>query len=85
MEALPCLEDGSLPEDGEVFLEDPTELIGKTLHFILKINEATGLPTRFSKVLHILMYIQSSVQIGKLLDNSMQLPVFIHKSTIAIS
>lgn len=50
VEALPCLQDGSLPEDSEVFLEDPTELIGKPLHFMLKINQATGLPSRFNKV-----------------------------------
>ena len=83
MEALPCLEDGSLPEDGEVFLEDPTELIGKTLHFILKINEATGLPSRFSKVLYILMYIQ---YFGANWQGAGQLhAITIHKSTIAIS
>ena len=50
VEALPCLQDGSLLVDNEVFVEDPTELIGKPLHFLLKIKDATGLPSRFSKV-----------------------------------
>lgn len=57
VEALPCLQDGSLLEDNEVFVEDPTELIGKPLHFLLNIKDATGLPSRFSKVC---MYIYST-------------------------
>ena len=57
VEALPCLQDGSIPEDNEVFLEDPTQLIGQPLHFTLSIKQATGLPTRFNKVrtVHALM------------------------------
>ena len=58
VEALPCLQDGSLLEDNEVFVEDPTVLIGKPLHFLLNIKDATGLPSRFSKVC---MYIYSTI------------------------
>ena len=50
VEALPCLPHGALPEGNEMFLEDPTQLIGQPLHFMLRINQVTGLPKQFSKV-----------------------------------
>ena len=65
VEAMPCLQDGSLPEDSEVFLEDPTELIGRPLHFMLKINQATGLPSRFNKVCTVHPSVEV-VQTGKI-------------------
>ncbi|KAJ7319512.1 hypothetical protein OS493_035822 [Desmophyllum pertusum] len=47
IEAFPC--DATFSEEMDDYVEDPKELIGKALHFKLKIPYARGLPTIFGK------------------------------------
>lgn len=53
--AIPCHPDGAeLDEDEDAFVEDPSELMGKSTSFRLKILSARGLPQQFNKVSLIL-------------------------------
>jgi len=45
---VPCSAKGQLLDDDD-FVEDPSELIGQSLHFKMGIQYARGLPSKFSK------------------------------------
>ncbi|XP_022241347.1 kinesin-like protein KIF28P [Limulus polyphemus] len=48
VEVVPCTEDGKeYTEDDDVFIDNPSELIGKDLHFIVKIHGCRGLPNKY--------------------------------------
>lgn len=51
---FPCNADGTMmgDEDDDPFVEDPSELVGASMNFLLKIKEAVGLPSKFSKNMH---------------------------------
>lgn len=49
VEIVPCRPDGREYSDpDEVFVDSPTELLGKDVFFIFKINGCRGLPARFT-------------------------------------
>ncbi|XP_065896564.1 kinesin-like protein KIF28P isoform X2 [Dysidea avara] len=53
VEVLPCNPDGTMiSDDDDPFVEDPSELVGKSINFLIRIKEAVGLPSKFSKNLH---------------------------------
>ncbi|XP_076324558.1 kinesin-like protein KIF28 isoform X2 [Tachypleus tridentatus] len=48
VEVVPCTEDGKeYTEDDDVFIDNPSELIGKDLHFMVKIHGCRGLPNKY--------------------------------------
>ena len=58
MEVWPCTAKGKIfkPED-DVFVDDPSQLIGQDFHFKVKVTGARGLPKRYnvSKTRHNLL------------------------------
>lgn len=53
VEILPCSPTGKeYTEQDDVFVDSPSELMGKDLHFVFKIHGCRGLPARFT-VRHI--------------------------------
>ncbi|XP_076366810.1 kinesin-like protein KIF28 isoform X1 [Tachypleus tridentatus] len=51
VEVVPCTETGKeYSENDDVFIDNPTELIGKNLHFIMKIHGCRGLPNKYRDI-----------------------------------
>ncbi|GIY76501.1 kinesin-like protein KIF28P [Caerostris darwini] len=51
VEVCPCSDDGKeYTEQDDQFVETPNELIGRNLHFIVRINGCRGIPSRFTDV-----------------------------------
>lgn len=49
VEVVPCNELGDeYDERDDVYVDNPHELIGKTIYFVVKINCCRGLPSRFT-------------------------------------
>ena len=48
IELVPCNKSGKEFAEDEVFVEDPSELVGKEIFFKLKIENGMGLPSRFT-------------------------------------
>lgn len=48
IELVPCNKSGKEFAEDEVFVEDPSELVGKEIFFKLKLENGMGLPTRFT-------------------------------------
>lgn len=48
IELVPCNKSGKELSEDEVFVEDPSELEGKEVYFKLKIENAMGLPSKFT-------------------------------------
>ncbi len=49
VEIVPCDEVGNeYDERDDVYVDSPQELIGKAIHFVVKINGCRGLPSRFT-------------------------------------
>lgn len=49
IEIVPCSQNGKeFAELDDTFVDSPSELIGKDLHFVVKINNCRGLPSRFT-------------------------------------
>lgn len=48
IELVPCNKSGKEYAEDEVFVEDTSELVGKELYFKLKLENAMGLPSRFT-------------------------------------
>ena len=49
VELLPCDRKGRVyKEDDDVWVENPSDLIGRDLHFIVKISSARGLPSKYT-------------------------------------
>ncbi|XP_062578631.1 kinesin-like protein KIF28P isoform X1 [Saccostrea cucullata] len=48
IELVPCDKSGKEISEDEVFVEDPSELIGKDVFFKLKLENAMGLPSKFT-------------------------------------
>eukprot|EP00911_Craspedida_sp_UC1_P002218 UC1_evm1s1692 len=49
VEILPCKPDGKvLGEEDELWLDEPTDLIGQRVDYLLRINSLKGLPTNYS-------------------------------------
>ncbi|KAL8616438.1 hypothetical protein ACOMHN_041041 [Nucella lapillus] len=62
VEIIPCDEKGKEYTDADdVFVEDPEQLRGKNLHFVVKIVSARGLPNRFTDVYaKFLVYLETA-------------------------
>ncbi|RWS14549.1 kinesin-like protein KIF28P, partial [Dinothrombium tinctorium] len=51
LEFVPCASNGKeFTELDDTFVDSPSELIGKDVHFVIKINNCRGLPSRFTDV-----------------------------------
>ena len=51
VEVVPCSQLGiEYTENDDMFVDSPSELIGKKIHFLFKINGCRGLPARFTDV-----------------------------------
>ncbi|GIY92934.1 kinesin-like protein KIF28P [Caerostris extrusa] len=51
VEVCPCSDDGKeYTEQDDQFVETPNELVGRNLHFIVRINGCRGIPSRFTDV-----------------------------------
>ncbi|XP_013392684.1 kinesin-like protein KIF28P [Lingula anatina] len=49
LEVVPCNKKGKeYTEADDVFVDDPEELVGKDLHFMVKVNSARGIPARYT-------------------------------------
>lgn len=49
LEMVPCNKEGKeYVEDDDVYLDSPSEMIGKECHFVVRILNARGLPARFT-------------------------------------
>lgn len=49
LELIPCTAQGKeFDENDDAFLDSPSEMIGKELHFVVKINNCRGLPARYT-------------------------------------
>lgn len=49
VEVVPCDKKGKeLKESDDIFVEDPKELIGRGMNFVVKINSAAGIPTKYT-------------------------------------
>ncbi|RWS30831.1 kinesin-like protein KIF28P [Leptotrombidium deliense] len=51
IEIVPCSHNGrEFAELDDIFVDSPSELIGKDMHFVIKINNCRGLPSRFTDI-----------------------------------
>lgn len=51
IEVVPCNSSGKeLSEADDVFVDDPKEMIGRSLNFVVKIKSAMGIPTKYKDV-----------------------------------
>ena len=49
VEVVPCDEVGNeYDERDDVYVDSPQELLGRSIHFVVKINGCRGLPARFT-------------------------------------
>lgn len=49
VEIVPCASDGrELSETDDAYVDAPSELVGKDIHFVVKIHGCRGLPARFT-------------------------------------
>lgn len=55
IEVVPCTPQGKeYTEHDDMFVDNPNELIGKDLHFMVKILGCRGLPSRFNVSIFLL-------------------------------
>lgn len=48
IELVPCDDKGKeLSEADDIFVEDPKDLIGRSLNFVIKVPGATGIPNKY--------------------------------------
>ncbi|KAG8190882.1 hypothetical protein JTE90_010307 [Oedothorax gibbosus] len=51
VEVVPCSDDSKeYTEQDDMFVESPAELLGRNMHFIVRINGCRGIPSRFTDV-----------------------------------
>lgn len=51
VEAVPCSDKGiEYNENDDTYVDSPSELIGRKMHFLIKVNGCRGLPARFTDV-----------------------------------
>ncbi|XP_033624378.1 kinesin-like protein KIF28P [Asterias rubens] len=51
VELVPCDKKGNeIKEDDDLFIDHPNELVGRDLNFVVKINGALGIPSRYTSV-----------------------------------
>ena len=49
VEIVPCDSKGrELCESDDIFVEDPKELIGRGMNFVVKIKSAAGIPNKYT-------------------------------------
>ena len=49
VELVPCDKKGNeIKEDDDLFIDHPNELVGRDLNFVVKINGALGIPSRYT-------------------------------------
>ncbi len=49
VEMIPCNKKGKeFAEADDMFVNDPQALVGKDVHFVVKVNSARGLPSRYT-------------------------------------
>ena len=61
VEIVPCTAAGKEHcEEDDIFVDSPSELLGKDLHFVFKIHGCRGLPARFTVRDHRKLIISSS-------------------------
>ena len=49
VEIVPCDKKGrEFTDADDIFVEDPKELIGQPVHFVVKINNAIGIPNKYT-------------------------------------
>eukprot|EP00163_Fabomonas_tropica_P030976 TRINITY_DN720_c0_g1_i7.p1 TRINITY_DN720_c0_g1~~TRINITY_DN720_c0_g1_i7.p1 ORF type:complete len:1144 (+),score=535.15 TRINITY_DN720_c0_g1_i7:680-4111(+) len=71
VELLPCDEEGN-HEDFNDFVEEPEELVGKTLYFLFRIPYARGLAEKYTKDVHCQFkwYLEEEVHKTKLISDT---------------